>query len=293
MRSLRDFGSTRPAQAASHPSRPRQALVARQTKTSSIAAIALRGLAIAAIATGGALTIKYGVPVASLARAADQVAIKIGLGINQVSVSGSRNALSDDIFAALRLESSGSLLAYDTAAARARLEALPWVDTAQLIRVLPDGLDVTIGERKPYVVWQHKQLMFLVDAQGRTLEPTARAEHLDLPLVVGDDADASAHDLIDMLGRFPAIAGRLEAAVRVGGRRWDLRLKNAPTLMLPEGGPADALAAIERMDRDERVFERRLTAIDLRVAGRIAFEVTPLPAAKSAARPRITPDHGA
>ena len=145
-----------------------------------------------------------------------------GLGINQINVAGFRNTLSDDIFAALHTASGGSLLSYDAVAAKARLEALPWVASAEITRTLPDGLDVSIRERRAFAVWQHRQLMFLIDADGRTLEPTSRAEHRKLPLIVGDGAEAAAHDLLDILQAHPAILGRLEAAVFVGQRRWDL-----------------------------------------------------------------------
>ena len=286
---------TRPAiSIAEREHRARQPAPRRARQTSRLPVFVLRGALVVLLAGGIALAARSGLRPADWLRAADAAAIKIGLGINQVSVTGSQNALSDDIFNVLDLEHAASLLSYDTAAARARLEALPWVDSARLARVLPDSLDVTIRERKAFAVWQHKQLMFLVDAQGRTLEPTARADHLDLPLVVGDDADASARDLMQLLARFPAIANRLDAAVRVGGRRWDLRLKNALTLMLPEDAPGDALAAVARMDSDERVFERRLSAIDLRVAGRVAFQVMPLAQhAKPGSRIRAVPDRGA
>lgn len=279
MRSLREHGEPRPLRAAGQPSRPRHP--ARLP-------IVLRGIAIACLAASCALVFKFGIPLAEAARAADALAIKAGLGINQIAISGSRNTLSDDIFAALRLEQAGSLLTYDPASARNRLEALPWVETAEVTRTLPDGLDVNIRERRPFAVWQHLQLMFLIDAEGRTLEPTARVDHKDLPLVVGEDADSGAVQLLAVLAKHPGIRDRLLAAVRVGGRRWDLQLKDAPTLMLPEDGMADTLVWVERMDREERLLERRLAAIDLRVSGRVAFRLAPeLPVAggKLGARP--------
>ena len=257
----------------------------------------LRALAIAGLAACCALILKFGLTVEGTLQAADALAVKFGLGVGQISVSGSRNTLSDDIFAALELERAGSVLTYDTAAARSRLEALPWIETAQVSRTLPDGLDVSIRERRPFAVWQHRQLMFLIDAEGRTLEPTARTDHMELPLVVGEDADGGARELVDMLGAAPLIHERLLAAVRVGGRRWDLQLKDAPTLMLPEEGPARALAWIERMDREERLLERRVAAIDMRVAGRVAFRLSPeAPTAagvRAGARSPVAGDRGA
>ena len=303
MRSLRENSPERTASAAGLASRLQHsrplsgsAIVQRRKKPSRLWGLALRGVAVAVLAAGGAFTFKYGIPVASTAAMADALAVNIGLGVDQIAVTGSRNTLSDDIFTALNIERDSSLLTYDISAARSRLEALPWVASAHVSRTLPNGLDVAIEERQPFAVWQHRQLMFLIDADGRTLEPTARADHRDLPLVVGDDADTGARDLLAMLRRFPTVAGRLSAAVRVGGRRWDLQLRDAPVLMLPEEAPEQALAWVARMDQDERLFDRRLAAIDLRVSGRVAFRVTaelPALSGKPASRAPATPNRGA
>ena len=244
----------------------------------------LRGLVIVTLTACCALTLKFGFPAAALARSLDAAAVSAGLGINQINVAGFRNTLSDDIFAALHTASGGSLLSYDTVAAKARLEALPWVASAEITRTLPDGLDVSIRERRAFAVWQHRQLMFLIDADGRTLEPTSRAEHRKLPLIVGDGAEAAAHDLLDILQAHPAILGRLEAAVFVGQRRWDLQLKDSLRLQLPEQAVPAALDWADRMQQDERLFDRRLAVIDLRVSGRVAFQMAPDPA-KPAAKP--------
>ena len=244
---------------------------------------ALRALLVGGLAGASAGVLRYGLHPSDIFKAGETLTVSAGLGINQVSVTGFKNTLSDDIFQALRTDQAGSILVYDTAAARLRLQNLAWVQSAQVTRALPDGLTVTLRERTPFAVWQYHQLMFLIDAEGRTLEPTSRGEHKQLPLVVGAGADASARELMTSLARHPGILVRLEAAVRVANRRWDLELKDAPSLLLPEQGMDVALSTVEVMQRDERVFDRRLAAIDLRVAGRIAFRVVP-EAPRAAAR---------
>ena len=245
---------------------------------------ALRAAMVAGLAGCGAFALRYGVHPAEIIAASDLALARAGLDINQVAVVGYRNALSEDIFAALRLEQAGSILSYDTAAARQRLESLAWVASAQVSRVLPDGLSVTIRERQPFAVWQHRQLMFLIDADGRTLEPASRSDHPDLPLVVGEGADESTAELLDLVKQFPAIQARMTAAVRVAGRRWDLELRDAPRLLLPEEAPGTALAWVDKMQREERLFDRRLTEIDLRVANRLVFHLAPEAAARAPAR---------
>ncbi|NJO23391.1 MAG: FtsQ-type POTRA domain-containing protein, partial [Sphingomonadales bacterium] len=60
-------------------------------------------------------------------------------GINEVWLSGHRNTVDADLFAALDLEKSGSLLRFNPSQARMRLEQLSWIDTAAVTRVLPTG----------------------------------------------------------------------------------------------------------------------------------------------------------
>ena len=235
----------------------------------------LRGAVVVALAACCALTVKFGLPVAHAARSFDALAVRAGLGVDQIAVVGFRNTLSEDILSALNADASISILTYDTMAAKARLETLPWIESAEVSRSLPDGLDVSIRERRPFAVWQHKQLMFLIDAEGRTLEPTSRGEHRNLPLVVGDGAEMAAGELLKILSGHPAILGRLEAAIFVGGRRWDLQLKDAPRLLLPEQDARHALDWADRMQQDERLFDRRVAVIDLRVTGRVAFQIAP------------------
>lgn len=247
---------------------------------------AFRASLVIGLAASSAGLLRYGFHPTDILLAADQLTVSAGLGVNQIAVTGFKNTLPDDIFSALKIEQAGSVLAYDTGAARKRLENLDWVQSAQVTRALPDGLTVTIRERAPFAVWQHRQLMFLIDADGRTLEPTSRADHKNLPLVVGDGADASARDLMAELQRHPAILARLDAAIRVGDRRWDLQLTDAPKLMLPEEGVPAALAWVEKLQADERIFDRRIASIDLRVADRLAFRVPPETAKSPSRVPR-------
>ena len=55
------------------------------------------------------------------------------------------------------------MLTFDTAAAKSRLEAVPWIRHAQVMRLLPSTLQLVIEEREPYAVWQNQGKTFVVD----------------------------------------------------------------------------------------------------------------------------------
>lgn len=233
-----------------------------------MARLARRALLLAALASGVVVLRPYLSP-GVLAGQLDRVAAAVGLGIGQVSVEGFEHTLPEDILAALGTAGAGSLLTYDTLAAERRLEALPWVEKAAVARVLPDAVEVTLKERRPFAVWQHRQMLFVVDRAGRPLEPVAPGDYRELPLAVGEGAAEHLGDLLGLLAGQPDIAGRTSALVRVGDRRWTLKLRDGAEILLPEDGAEAALARLAELQRDFRVLDRDLAALDLRLPGRV------------------------
>ena len=57
------------------------------------------------------------------------------------------------------------MLYVDVDEARARLEALPWVKSAEVRRVWPDRISVHIVERRPVALWQNEGDVVVVDAR--------------------------------------------------------------------------------------------------------------------------------
>ena len=85
----------------------------------------------------------------------------------------------------------------------------------------------------------------LIDRNGQLVAESERgAISASLPLVVGPGAPAAAAALIDALTDRPELQKRVVAAVRVGERRWNLRLNNGADVMLPEG---HEIAALDRL----------------------------------------------
>jgi cell division protein FtsQ len=226
------------------------------------------------------------VPVSSdLLAMADRLVIRAGFGIEEIVVTGNMKTDVAEVFTALALDAPTSILGYDLQAARARIETLNWVHAAELTRVLPDGLSVRIEERQPFAVWQRRQLLYVIDRAGRGLDPVGPNDYPGLPIVVGDGAAALAPALLDAVAQFPEIRARLASAQRIGGRRWTLKLRGGPDILLPAGAPdetagiAPGLAELDRLMRDERLLERPVLMVDLRLADRVAIR---LPAAMAA-----------
>lgn len=208
-----------------------------------------------------------------LSAAFDRSLARLGLTVQRVTVSGRHWTSADDLRAALGVERGGAILRIDPRAARRRIEALDWVAEARVERLLPDRLHVTIVERQPFAIWQRREQMLLIDVTGVPITQADVTAFAHLPLVVGDGAAGQAVQLVALLEAAPALAARVEAAVRVGERRWDLHFHGGVVLRLPEEGVAEAWHRFAEMDHVHHLLARDIAVVDLRLRDRWAVRL--------------------
>jgi cell division protein FtsQ len=201
----------------------------------------------------------------------------LGLTVADIRVEGRETTDRDTILVALAAGPGTPILAVSPTRARAQLEALPWVRSAVIERRLPGTLYVRLVERKPLALWQHDGKLELVDREGSVI-PVARLDPFaKLPLVVGEGAASHATELFDMLSSDPDLASRVTAAIRVGDRRWNLRIDNAIDVLLPADDTASAWSQLARLERSSAILKREVLAIDLRLPDRLVVRVSPDP----------------
>ena len=207
--------------------------------------------------------------------AAIDATAKLGFRVREVMVAGRRQTSREALADAVALERGAAILGYDLAAAKARIEQLPWVDAATVERMLPDTVLVSIVEREPLALWQHQGEFALVDVSGEVILRDGLSEFTDLLVVIGEGAPKQAADLIAILGLEPDMMGRVKAATWVGGRRWNLHLAGGVDVRMPE---ADAAAAWQRLadyQRRHAVLERKVRVLDLRLPDRLIVKEAP------------------
>jgi cell division protein FtsQ len=167
----------------------------------------------------------------------------------------------------------------DVAAIRRRLLQFGWVKDARVSRRLPDTLVIDIVERQPAALWQDKQRLALIDAQGVVLDRVPVDQMPDLPLLIGPGANAQARELNRLMEEVPTLKPQLASATWIGGRRWDLAFQTGETVALPEGEPAarQALAKFAKADRSSGLLGRGLVRFDLRVPGKMIVRLPRAP----------------
>ncbi len=218
---------------------------------------------------GGQSALLFG----ALTGGVEHLAVAAGFGVKKIIVEGQLHATDAEITAALKAGPDTMMLGFDTDAAKARLEALPWIRHAQVMRLLPSTLQVVVEERIPYAVWQKDGQTYVVDAEGVVLAPALREAYAALPLVVGEGAGKSASALFDALTPYGDLRQKLAAALRVGDRRWTLKLASGVEIMLPDDNVPEALISLAKLEQDRGVLEREIAAVDLRLLDRVTVRL--------------------
>ena len=197
-----------------------------------------------------------------------------GLGIDQVEIKGQSETSEVDVLGQLALGTYPSIVTLDVTGARERIESLPWVSEATLRKVYPNKLLIEIKERKPFAVWQREGGFALIEKGGRLISDRVDPRYAELPMVVGEGADARADEFVALMEEFPSLRPKVKAGVLVSMRRWNVVLLNGVEIMLPEEDPGNALIQAVALDDGHGVFSREIAAIDMRLPSRLVFRLT-------------------
>jgi cell division protein FtsQ len=194
----------------------------------------------------------------------------LGATVQDVTVSGRRNARAHEVLAAVNVDRGGSMLAFDAARARARVLDVDWVGEATVSRLFPGTIHVAIVEREPFAVWQKGKVRHIIDGNASVITEATAAALEQLPYIVGEGAPEAAEKLLAMLKARPAL--RVRAAVRVGQRRWTLKLEDGVEVMLPAAGIEVALDELIRLDDATGLLGRNVRVVDLRIPDRLTVK---------------------
>jgi cell division protein FtsQ len=209
----------------------------------------------------------------ALGDARNAIANSAGFRITAVAING-RKQLSQDEVLAIGGVTGSSLLFLDAAVVRDRLKANPWIADATVQKFYPGQLRIDVVERTAFALWQQEGRLSVIAEDGAVLEPYVSRRFMSLPLVVGKGAESQARDFLALLARYPQVRSVTRAAVFVGERRWNLRLKDGLDIRLPEHDVGNALAALSKLDKEERLFSRDIVAVDMRLPDRLTVQLS-------------------
>jgi cell division protein FtsQ len=276
-----------PARPKSRKAAPR---VSKRTAVNHARANRIAGLAFVAflLAIGVVVLIALDIPSkaatsagAAIGRAGFTVSGYQIVGLNRMNRNLVDAVIVDELHRAADESGSGrpAQPLVDVARIRERLLQFGWVKDARVSRRLPDTLVIDIVERRPAALWQDKQMLALIDAEGVVLDRVPVDRMPDLPLLIGPGANGQARLLNRLMTDVPTLKPQLASASWIGGRRWDLAFQTGETVALPEGEDAAraALVKFAKVDRSAGLLGRGLVRFDLRIPGKMIVRLPRTP----------------
>jgi cell division protein FtsQ len=197
-----------------------------------------------------------------------------GFRITTVGINGRKQLSQDEVLAIGGVNGRSSLLFLDAEAVRDKLKANPWIGDATVLKLYPGRLQIDIVERSAFALWQQDGHLSVIADDGAVLEPYVTRRFTSLPLVVGKGAETRARDFLALLDRYPQVRAVTKAAIFVGERRWNLRLKDGLDIRLPENDVGNALAALSKIDKEDKLFSRDIIAVDMRLSDRLIVQLS-------------------
>jgi len=212
--------------------------------------------------------------IGALSDTRNALANSAGFRITTVAINGRKQLSQDEVLAIGGVNGRSSLLFLDAATVRDKLKTNPWISDATILKLYPGRLQIDIVERTAFALWQQDGRLSVIADDGAMLEPYMSRRFISLPLVVGKGADVRARDFLALLDRYPQVRSATKAAIFVGERRWNLRLKDGLDIRLPENDVGNALALLSKLDKDDRLFSRDIVLVDMRLPDRLTVQLS-------------------
>ncbi|WP_051908753.1 cell division protein FtsQ/DivIB [Candidatus Odyssella acanthamoebae] len=199
---------------------------------------------------------------------------KIGFSLNEVYVYGRNHTESQRLLEQVQLRKGDPILKFSPEEIRQNIKQISWVKDVSVQRRLPDTIHISIEERVPVALWQHRQKHYLVDADGVIISDKSIHQYSHLLVVVGSDAPRHAPHLLKLLDQVPQLKQRISAIVWVGERRWNLLLDKTIEVKLPEKDPEGAIKRLLKVLKNDKLDFTQIKSIDLRHLTQVSLRLT-------------------
>ena len=198
------------------------------------------------------------------------VSKKAGLVLKDILLEGQEHTPKEDIIDIMTkatidddefLTIGDPILNIDLKRIKRKLEKLTWVKYASVERLYPSTLSVSIIERQPLALWQHGGVVHLIDNEGDVINTKNIEQFSDLIILVGEESPSHIQPLFNLINSQPDLAQRVSSAIRVGKRRWNVRLENNVEIKLPEEDASKAWEHLAQMQQEASIIDTDISSI--------------------------------
>lgn len=203
-----------------------------------------------------------------------------GLTVSAITIEGVISVTREEIGDAAGVNLGEPLFGIDIATVKEKVENLNWVKSVVVTRKLPDQVMINVLEHQPAALWQVDNKLWIMSDEGIQISDEQLEYFANLPMISGEGADKQLGNLINAVDSNMGLFDRVETASWVGGRRWDLILKNGIKIMFPEHQLEEAWLNLVTFEQNEKLLARNILAVDFRVRDKTVVRLTPEEAAR-------------
>ena len=194
---------------------------------------------------------------------------KLDLYIQEVKIEGTKNTDGSDIVSALNLSKDTPLVKFNLQDANNRISRLDWVKDVEIKKLYPSTLKIKIYEYEPIAIWIYDGNKFVIDQDGQIIKGLDPNKFKNLKFVAGYNALDYIPSIIKSLAEYPGFDDRVKSILRVGDRRWTVRLFNGLEIYFPEVGMSKAIEVLQNLDNETQLLSRYIDVIDMRLPNRM------------------------
>jgi len=203
--------------------------------------------------------------------------------VARVEVRGASRMSPEQVMAAAAIPRGTNIFRLDTVDVIDRIEALPEVRRADIVRELPNRVVISVEERRPFTL-VHGGRLHWMDEEGRLLGASPSAVSSPLPVISGLTADELASMRTSPGPKARAAIAVIRALLRSGGgltaeiSEIDMSRREGPVLYTIDGvevrlGSEDWEERLARLEGVlTQVATQDVRAVDLRFRDQVVFQ---------------------
>jgi cell division protein FtsQ len=189
------------------------------------------------------------------------------LPVRTIAVHGVEGARQNEVLAYAGVVLGRPLFSVDVDAVAARVLEHPFVASARVRRVIPDGIEITVTPREARAVLAEESGLYLVDATGHVMKTARAGDGLDLPVITGVSSQRgeleSAMALATAYEEAGAPGGPLSEIHFVPGAGFELVLDAGVRVRIGNNNLPDKLGRLTEVFR--RLAEARISASHINI----------------------------
>ncbi|MBL4603662.1 MAG: cell division protein FtsQ/DivIB [Emcibacteraceae bacterium] len=210
----------------------------------------------------------------------EETLVDAGLVVEVVNIYGGQVVTEEELKEVANITIGAALLSQNINAIIERIESHKWINKAAVRRDFSGAIVINVIEHQPAALWQVDNKLWVVSDEGIQIDDDNLEYFNHLPMISGVGAEKELEKLLIATSSNAELFDQVETASWVGGRRWDIFLKNGIKIMLPELELADAWQKLARFDEEQHLLARNILAVDFRIKDKTVVRLTPEEAAR-------------